>query len=153
MFIISILLFDLFVLFYYIVPIISKEQTTKVGKADAPPQAAAASAVQPGPNRENAKAAFKAAVVNVRQVELPPPDYLLEEAKKERNKKLLLDYSDTICLLRDEKGFTFREIAEWLTVNGVDTDHNAVYRAYIKGMPEEMVAQLDHIIDAVGEAL
>ena len=77
------------------------------------------------------------------RLEFPPPDYLLELARGEANRKLLQDYRETINTLRDEKGFSFREIADWLTQNGVETDYNSVYRAYTKGMPEELVAQLD----------
>jgi transposase-like protein len=32
-------------------------------------------------------------------------------------------------LLRD-KGFSYREIAQWLSEHGVHADHNAVYRVY-----------------------
>ena len=60
----------------------------------------------------------------------------MEEARKEPNRKLLQDYGEVISLLRDAKDFSFREIAEWLTENGVDADYNAVYRVYTKGMSE-----------------
>lgn len=29
-----------------------------------------------------------------------------------------------------EKGFSYREIADWLSDRGVEVDHNAVYRIY-----------------------
>lgn len=70
--------------------------------------------------------------VTVTHLEFPPPEYLLEEARKEPNCKLLQDYGEVISLLRDAKDFSFREIAEWLTENGVDADYNAVYRVYTK---------------------
>jgi hypothetical protein len=79
----------------------------------------------------------------VTHLEFPPPHFLLEQAEKEPNRKLLEDYRETINLLRSDKGFSFREIAEWLTQNGVDADYNAVYRVYTKGMPDDEVAALD----------
>jgi transposase-like protein len=60
---------------------------------------------------------------------------LLEMAEREPDRRPLVEYSDVICVLRDEKKFTFREIAEWLRERGVEADHNAVYRAYTRGMP------------------
>jgi hypothetical protein len=50
----------------------------------------------------------------------------------------LSDYSAVIQTLRDEKNFTFREIAQWLEGHHVLADHNAVYREYTKGMPIEL---------------
>jgi hypothetical protein len=79
----------------------------------------------------------------VTHLEFPPPHFLLEQAEKEPNRKLLGDYLETITVLRKEKGFSFREIAEWLTQNGVTADYNAVYRVYTKGMPDDEVAALD----------
>jgi hypothetical protein len=78
----------------------------------------------------------------VTHLEFPPPHFLLEQAEKEPNRKLLEDYRETINLLRNDKGFSFREIAEWLAQNGVDADYNAVYRVYTKGMPDDEVAAL-----------
>jgi hypothetical protein len=75
-------------------------------------------------------------------LECPPPEHLLEEAMKEPNRRLLQDYIQTIRVLRDEKGFTFREVADWLTKSGVDADHNAVYRVYTKGMTEAEVEEI-----------
>jgi hypothetical protein len=75
-------------------------------------------------------------------LEFPPPEYLLEKAMNEPNRLLVEDYSETIRVLRD-KGFSFREIAEWLTANGVGSDHNTVYRTYTKGMTDEEVAEVD----------
>jgi len=69
-------------------------------------------------------------------VAVPPPHYLLELARGEPDRKAIEDYAETIQVLRDEKNFTFREIADWLTENGIETDHNAVYREYTKGMSE-----------------
>ncbi|SRR6266498_560500 len=89
----------------------------------------------------------QAGTASVIHLEFPPPEYLLERARGEPNRKLVEDYNDTIRVLRDEKGFTFREIADWLTENGVEADHNAVYRAYTKGMPESEVAQMDQQVE------
>lgn len=58
------------------------------------------------------------------------PRQLQAEAQKEPRRRCLEDYSDTIRLLRDEKGFSLREIAAWLQARGVNVDHNAVWRTY-----------------------
>jgi hypothetical protein len=90
----------------------------------------------------------KAAAQNVKplggtqvvQLENPPPEYLLEEAMKEPDRKLLEEYIDTIKLLRNTKRFTFREISDWLKQYGVIADHNAIYRAYTKNLPDRDAA-------------
>jgi len=69
--------------------------------------------------------------------EVPASDAFLEEAKNEPKRKLLTDHIQTITVLRNEKRFTFRAIAEWLTARGIETDHSAVYRAYLAAIPEE----------------
>jgi hypothetical protein len=69
--------------------------------------------------------------------EIPAPDAFLEEAKNEAKRKLISDHIKTINTLREEKRFTFRAIAEWLTKRGIETDHSSVYRAYLAGIPED----------------
>ena len=71
---------------------------------------------------------------------LPFPEDLLREAEQEPNYQELDEYSDTIETLR-EKGFSYREIAEWLKKRGVDIDHNAVYRIYTKFMTKETLQE------------
>lgn len=56
---------------------------------------------------------------------------------EEPDRRLLEEYGDTIRLLRDEKRFTFREIAVWLQEHGVECDHNSVYREYTKGLSDQ----------------
>src|ERR1044071_1462027 len=68
---------------------------------------------------------------------VPPPEAFLEEAKHEAKRKLIADHINTIKHLRDEKRFTFREIAEWLNKRGLECDHSAVYRAYLSAIPED----------------
>lgn len=67
--------------------------------------------------------------------EIPEPDAFLEEAKSEPKRQLIHDHIGTIKTLRNEKRFTFRAIAEWLTKKGIETDHSAVYRAYMGAIP------------------
>jgi hypothetical protein len=63
---------------------------------------------------------------------------MLEDAEAEVDQRDLADYRDTITTLR-QKGFSFREIGEFLSKRGVFADHNAVYRIYAKYMtPEEI---------------
>ena len=71
------------------------------------------------------------------QVGPPPPEFLLQEAMGEPDRRLLEEYGDTIRVLRDDKRFSFREIAEWLQEYGIECDHNSVYREYTKGLSEE----------------
>ena len=73
----------------------------------------------------------------------PAPDRLLELAMSEADRRILDDYADTIRVLRDEKRFTFREIAEWLKQHGIKTDHNTIYRAYRKMLPSHAAEELD----------
>jgi len=61
------------------------------------------------------------------------PKQLHAEAQKEPYRRGLGDYMDTIQVLRDEKGFSLREIAAWLQERGLKVDHNAVWRTYLKG--------------------
>src|ERR1700704_3175709 len=64
-----------------------------------------------------------------REIVMPPPEHLLMEAEDEPNYRDLSHYASVIRTLRD-KGFSYRDIAEWLSKRGVDVDHNAVYRVY-----------------------
>jgi hypothetical protein len=108
---------------------------SKIGAAVA--QTAAASVIDESPKGQELKATPSPPDVAVTHLEFPPPEFLLEAARNELNRKLLQDYRETINVLRDNKGFSFREIAEWLTENGVDADYNAVYREYTKGMSDD----------------
>ena len=81
------------------------------------------------------------AEVSVVEVAPPPPEIVARAARDEANPRLVGDYHEAIRVLRDEKRFTFREIAEWLSKRfGIDADHNAVYRAYTKGMSDQDAA-------------
>jgi len=60
------------------------------------------------------------------------PQQLHAEAQKEPRRRVLGDYRDTIRLLREEKGFSLREIAAWFQERGLQVDHNAIWRAYAK---------------------
>jgi hypothetical protein len=91
-------------------------------------------------NRNSARAAEAATVFLSRpsaaNSEVPAREAFLEEAKNEQKRKLISDHILTIRMLRDDKSFTFRGIAEWLTKRGVEADHSAVYRAYVAAIPE-----------------
>jgi hypothetical protein len=60
------------------------------------------------------------------------PEQLRAEAEKEPPRRGLSQYAEAIALLKQEKGFSFREIAAWLRERGLKVDHNAVWRAYSK---------------------
>lgn len=55
------------------------------------------------------------------------PSDLLRDAKALPAKTPLDDHRETILLLRD-KGYTWREIADFLTERGIPTDHTKVFR-------------------------
>ena len=80
--------------------------------------------------------ADKPPITAVVKSDCPAPEAFLEEAKKEPKRILLMDYIATINTLRLEKKFTFRAIADWLGQRGIETDHSAVYRAYLAAIPE-----------------
>jgi len=83
---------------------------------------------------------------------LPPPERLLEMAMDEADRRILDDYADTIRVLRDDKRFSFREIAQWLGAKGIQTDHNTVYRAYRKHLPPEAAEKLDQEVSLMENA-
>ena len=64
---------------------------------------------------------------------MPPPDVLFREAEGEPDFRALSAYADSIGMLRD-KGFSYREIADWFSERGIDVDHNAVYRVYTNSL-------------------
>lgn len=66
---------------------------------------------------------------------MPPPDFLFREAEQEPDLQTLSAYVDSIQMLRD-KGFSYREIAQWPSERGVDVDHNAVYRVYTNSLSD-----------------
>jgi len=78
----------------------------------------------------------------------PFPHDLLEEAEQEPDRQDLGDYVQVMVKLR-QKGFTFREIAEWLRERGVDADHNAVYRVYNNNVTEEQ--ERDEVVRSLDE--
>ena len=55
-------------------------------------------------------------------------------------------YCPVIATLRG-KGFSYREIAEWLSERGVDVDHNAVYRVYLNSLSKYEAAIEEKEID------
>lgn len=60
------------------------------------------------------------------------PNQLHAEAQREPSRRGLADYVETIRVLKEDKGFSYREIAAWLQQRGLSADHNAVWRAYSK---------------------
>jgi hypothetical protein len=80
---------------------------------------------------------------SVTVVDIPLPEMLAEMARGEVDRGLLEDYRETIQILRDDKRFSFREIAEWLNSHGIEVDRNAVYRAYCKRLSDSEAIQED----------
>ena len=66
---------------------------------------------------------------------MPPPEFLFREAEQEPDFRTLSAYVDSIRTLRD-KGFSYREIAHWLSQRGVAVDHNAVYPVYTNSLSD-----------------
>ena len=77
---------------------------------------------------------------------MPPPELLFRQAEQEPDFRALSAYADSIGMLRD-KGFSYREIAHWLSERGVDVDHNAVYRVYTNSL-SDYDAHLEGLRDA-----
>lgn len=118
-----ILFVDLFVLFVQCGFMQPNKPKAKKRKRNSPRTAKPATVFRPVPPAPDA--------------EIPAPDAFLEEAKNEPKRKLISDHIKTINMLREEKRFTFRAIAEWLTKRGIETDHSSVYRAYLGAIPED----------------
>jgi hypothetical protein len=68
-------------------------------------------------------------------ISMPPPEALFREAEQEPDFRTLSAYVESIRTLRD-KGFSYREIAHWLSERGVGVDHNAVYRVYTNSLSD-----------------
>jgi hypothetical protein len=68
---------------------------------------------------------------------VPAPEAFLAEARQEPKRVLLIDHMDTIKVLREEKKFSFRSIAAWLSERGIETDHSSVYRVYLLSIPKD----------------
>lgn len=110
-----------------------KAKVKNAAKKAAEPQKPASPQSVPLPNREMSTAEI--------EMLAPPPGDLLHEAEQESNRRVLRDYFEVIRTLR-EKGFSFREIAEWLEERGVLADHNAVYRVFTNKMsPQDAVEE------------
>ncbi len=62
---------------------------------------------------------------------IPTPEELLEEAKEIYTDPNLKDYISTINTLR-AKGFTWRQIAGWISERGIKCNHNEVYYLFRK---------------------
>ncbi len=65
----------------------------------------------------------------------PSPEALLEMAQQEPSLVDMWRYLESIRVLR-RKGYSFREIAAWLSAAGVPTNHNTVYRIFKQSMGE-----------------
>lgn len=77
---------------------------------------------------------------------LPSPDALLAEAEQERSPNILSSYWAVMHTLRN-KGFSYREIAAWLSGRGVQVDHNEVYRAYTRELSDYQAADEEKLSD------
>ena len=80
------------------------------------------------------------------QLEMPQPEALLREAEEEPNYRDLSEYCPVIATLRG-KGFSYREVAEWLSERGVELDHNVVYRLYTRNMSDREAKMEDQEAD------
>ena len=55
------------------------------------------------------------------------PSDILKDARSAKSRESLDDYREAISVLR-EKGYSWREVAEFLQARGVNTDHTKLYR-------------------------
>jgi hypothetical protein len=126
----SFFVFDTFVLFVHIVAMKRKRARGRKSEAKAVDSKREDKAVV----QSGETASVVPMVPGGHPDELPPPDILLDLAQAEPDALLLADYIEVIRTLRQDKRFSFREIATWLNEQGVPTDHNAVYREYTEWM-------------------
>ena len=71
-------------------------------------------------------------------------DKVLAAAKAAPQKIQLEEFRDAVETLR-EKGYTWREIADFLNEQGVQTDHTRVYRTFEKWLPKAKTLVLVHV--------
>jgi len=133
-------MFDMLIAVLYVRPVMRKEPLKKS-------KAKPAKRSLPGTQTPSAPIPASAATeVRLVQLEMPPPDALLREAEEEPNYRDLSEYCPVIATLRG-KGFSYREIAEWLSERGVELDHNAVYRLYTRNMSDHEAKMEDQEAD------
>lgn len=71
-----------------------------------------------------------------REQRIPTPDQLLAKAKALPRGVTLSDYLKVMWTLKDEKGYSLREIAAWLSDQlKVEVTHMQVYRAMNASLP------------------
>jgi hypothetical protein len=99
----------------------SNNEVPKIEAAEAP--AAASAVVDSAPPRILTRGPHDELIA------MPWPEELQRQAEEEPNYRDLSQYASVIGTLR-EKGFSYRDIADWLSQRGVEVDHNAVYRVY-----------------------
>jgi hypothetical protein len=75
------------------------------------------------------------------------PQQLLAQAEKEPSRRGLEEYADTIRVLKEDKGFSYREIAAWFQQRGLNVDHNAVWRTYSRTLPRSTGSAMDEHIE------
>lgn len=76
----------------------------------------------------------------------PDPNDLLEQAQEEVGHGELRQYAKVIATLRG-KGFSFREIAEWLVKRGVSANHNSVYHVFNKHVHPAQVDEIEQRLE------
>lgn len=74
----------------------------------------------------------------------PSVGELLSEAEQEPNFIDLAEYWPVVQSLR-EKGFSYREVANWLTARGIEVSYGAVYRLCTRRLSykEQELAQME----------
>lgn len=65
------------------------------------------------------------------------PEEILKAARATPEKQNLEAYREAVEVLR-EKGFTWRDIADFLTERGVSTDHTRIYRLFGQKNPHDL---------------
>ena len=74
---------------------------------------------------------------SVYNVRMPNPRDILGDALRLPDKDELSPHLPTICALRD-KGYSWRDIADFLRERGVETEHTKVFRLYTKHRSQVM---------------
>jgi hypothetical protein len=83
--------------------------------------------------------------VSVETVEMRPPQSILQDAMQEKAKPPFFcssDYAESVRVLRDEKGMTWKEIGQWFEDRGVSIAWASLRAAYYRMLLAERISNV-----------
>lgn len=96
------------------------------------------------------------AVIETTSGNMPTPESMMAEARAEKvHRKMLCAtyYMSVIRVLRYEKGFSVRMIAEWLAERGVDVSGQGVYTILQRDRVRRRALEVQQQVRLAGEAI